>query len=69
MRHLFKGEIAYFKQLTIREKIILIYFLLSFVTLFVSDETPILILCGIVANFWNSARLLRTIPETPEDDE
>lgn len=69
MRQLIKGEIAYFKTLTIRERVILIYFLLSFVTLFAGDETPILTLLIIVANFGNSVRLLRTIPEPPEDDE
>lgn len=60
--------IDYFKSLTIRERLILLYFAVSFILIFgVADTTPILVSVAIVANFGNAARLIRRIP-TPQTD-
>jgi hypothetical protein len=50
------------KGLTIKQKVIVWYFALSFCSLFVDDETPIWIVLLLVLNFANSARLVKKVP-------
>ena len=64
MKNLFMYD--YFKSLTLREKLIVLYFTLSFCTLCVTDETPIIIVLAIAVNFYNAARLLRKV--TPPEE-
>lgn len=57
----------HFIQLSLKHKIIVIYFVLSFCLLSVSDETPLYIIAIIVLNFANSARLIKRVP-MPEEN-
>jgi hypothetical protein len=49
-------------SLTLKQKAIVAYFLFSFCSLCISDDTPILIVILIVLNFANAARLVRKVP-------
>lgn len=46
------------KSWILRDKLIVFYFVVSFLLLTISDETPLCIIFLIVANFANSARLV-----------
>lgn len=69
MKALFKSDIAYFKKLTLRDRLILIYFVICFVAIGSVAETHLPGLLFIVANFANSVRLLRTVPTPPDHEE
>lgn len=58
----------YYKSLTIRERLILLYVGLSFSALCVTEGSSLIAIAVIVLNFANAARLLRKLPEPPEDD-
>jgi hypothetical protein len=51
-----------FRGLTRKQKAIVVYFVFSFCSLCVSNETPILIAILIVLNFANAARLVKKVP-------
>jgi hypothetical protein len=54
-----------FKGLTWKQKVIVLYFSLSFCLLCVGDETPLWIIILIVLNFANAARLVKKA-QSPE---
>ena len=53
--------------LTAKQKVYVWYFVLSLMSLCVSDDTPLWLLAVIVLNFANAARLVRKVP-MPETD-
>ena len=48
--------------LTGKQKLIALYFIMSFCFMFISDETPLWIVILLLLNFANAVRLLRTVP-------
>lgn len=61
--------IDYFKKISVRERLILVYFAISLIlVLGLSEETPILLIIAVVGNFGNAARLINGVTLPPEDD-
>lgn len=48
--------------LTRKQRLIVLYFALSFCSLCITDETPLWIVILIVLNFANAARLIKNVP-------
>jgi hypothetical protein len=54
--------------LTWKQRLIVLYFCLSFCTLCIGDDSPIWAIILVVANFANAARLIRKVP-LPENED
>lgn len=61
LQELFEPELRWFGGLNKEQRLYVVYFLLSFILLFVVTEN-IGLMFAIVANFANSARLLKRVP-------
>jgi len=48
-------------SLTMRQRLIVWYFIVSFCLLFIGDGSPVWVIVAVVANFVNAARLARSI--------
>lgn len=56
--------------LTFKQKAIVWYFIISFCSLCITDDSPIWAIALVVLNFANAARLIRKVPLTdPENEE
>ena len=54
-------ELKEFRRLSPKERVYMVYFTLSFCSLAISDETPLLIAALVVLNFCNASRLVKKI--------
>lgn len=61
LQKLFEPELRWFGGLNKEQRLYVVYFLLSFILLFAITEN-IGLMFAIVANFANSARLLKRVP-------
>lgn len=61
LHKLFKLELRWFGDLNKKQRLYVVYFLLSFILLFAITES-VGLMFAIVANFANSARLLKRVP-------
>ena len=48
-------------SLTMKERVVMWYFIISFCLLFIGDESPVWAVAVVVLNFGNAARLVRKI--------
>ncbi|HPD25020.1 MAG TPA: hypothetical protein PK285_11535 [Bacteroidales bacterium] len=62
VKEIFKETLKEMNSLTWKQRLIVIYFTLSFLLLFVSDGTPLWVIALIVINFANSVRLTKKLP-------
>lgn len=63
---IFGNQLRWFRNLNKEYRMYVIYFILSFCLLFTVGSNLVL-LCVIVLNFGNSARLLKRVPNDLED--
>lgn len=60
---IFSSQLRWFGNLSKEHQMYVIYFILSFCLLFtVVQDNSLVLLCAIVLNFGNSARLLKRVP-------
>lgn len=65
----FEGEIAWWRTLTGREKLYVVYFQLSLaITVGLTDNNPTWVLLLAVLNLGNSARLMKRVPMNKLED-
>lgn len=64
---IFGSQLRWFGNLSKEHRMYVIYFILSFCLLFTVVRDNSLVLCVIVLNFGNSARLLKRVPNDLED--
>lgn len=57
------------RRLTWRDRWVAIYFALSLVAIIITAEAPIWVMIAMMLNFFNAARVVKTIDLPPEDDE
>lgn len=57
---IFGSQLRWFGGLSKKHQLYVLYFVLSFILLFITSNSPVLLL-AIVLNFGNSARLLRLV--------
>lgn len=50
------------RNLSIKHKIYIIYFIVSWLPLSINDDTPLWIILLVVLNFGNAARLIKQVP-------
>jgi len=67
MKQIFKE--IWMPWLTWKQRLIAWYFVLSFCSLCVGDETPLWIIGLVVLNFANAARLIRKVPFPDESED
>ena len=57
------------RRLTWRDRWVAIYFSLSLAAIIITAEAPIWVMIAMMLNFFNAARVVKTIDLPPEDDE
>ena len=54
--------------LTWKQKAIVLYFVISFCSLCITDDSPLWAIAFVVLNFANAARLIRKVPISDDND-
>ena len=67
-RYLFLESTGW-SRLTWRDRWVAIYFALSLAAIIITAEAPIWVMIAMMLNFFNAARVVKTIDLPPEDDE
>jgi hypothetical protein len=49
-------------RMSVKHRLYVLYFVLSFCTLCIDDDSPLWVIALVVANFGNAVRLIRKIP-------
>jgi len=57
-----KDDTRWLLSLSLKHRLYMLYFLISFVSLCIADENPLWLIALVVLNFGNSARLIRKVP-------
>jgi len=57
------------RRLTWRDRWVAIYFALSLAAIIIMAEAPIWVMIAMMLNFFNAARVVKTIDLPPEEDE
>ena len=57
------------RRLTWRDRWVAIYFAISLAAIIITAEAPIWVMIAMMLNFFNAARVVRTIDLPPEEDE
>jgi len=55
------GNDLYMPSLTMKERAIVWYFIISFCLIFIGDDSPLWLIAVVVLNFANAARLVKKI--------
>ena len=67
-RYLFLESTGW-SRLTWRDRWVAIYFALSLAAIIITAEAPIWVMIAMMLNFFNAARVVKTIDLPPEEDE